>query len=82
MSPTVLKIKGYRFFFFSNDSNEPPHVHIEFGGRYAKFWLNPILLSKSRDFNSSELTNLRKLIEHNRKFLLEKWDEYFDGNKR
>ena len=81
MSPTVLKIKGYRFFFFSNDSDEPPHVHVEFGGRYAKFWLNPVLLTRSRDFNSSELTYLRKLVENNKTLLLEKWHEYFNINQ-
>jgi hypothetical protein len=29
--PTVLRVKGYRFFFFSNEGAEPPHIHIEYG---------------------------------------------------
>jgi hypothetical protein len=24
--PTILRIKGYRFFFFSNEGNEPCHI--------------------------------------------------------
>jgi hypothetical protein len=27
--PAVLRIKGYRFFFFSNEGNEPIHIHVE-----------------------------------------------------
>lgn len=26
--PTLLSVKGYRFFFYSNENNEPMHVHI------------------------------------------------------
>jgi len=29
--PTVLRIRGYRFFFFSDESREPAHVHVESG---------------------------------------------------
>ena len=27
--PTVLNIRGYRFFFFSMEGSEPPHIHVE-----------------------------------------------------
>jgi len=27
--PTILKIRGYRFFFFSREGNEPEHIHFE-----------------------------------------------------
>ncbi|RKY07496.1 MAG: hypothetical protein DRP65_10380, partial [Planctomycetota bacterium] len=39
--PTVLRIKGYRFFFFSLDSSEKPHIHVEKAGKYAKYWNRP-----------------------------------------
>ncbi len=38
--PTILRIEGFRFFFFSNEGREKPHVHIESGENYAKYWLN------------------------------------------
>ncbi|MBS0182870.1 MAG: DUF4160 domain-containing protein [Nitrospira sp.] len=25
--PTILQILGWRFFFYANEANEPPHVH-------------------------------------------------------
>ena len=75
--PTVLKIQGYRFFFLSQEGNEPPHIHIEQGDRVAKFWLNPIQLASSYGFRSHELAKIRLfVIEHNQLFL-EKWDEHF-----
>jgi hypothetical protein len=27
--PTVLRIGPYRFFFYSNEGHEPPHIHVE-----------------------------------------------------
>jgi len=37
--PTVLRVKGYRFFFFTLEGKEPPHIHVEQAERYAKIWL-------------------------------------------
>jgi len=51
-------------------------VHVEQAERYAKFWLNPVELADSADFNSSELTRLRKLVEEKRETFLERWNEY------
>jgi len=75
--PTILRIKGYRFFFFSLEGNEPAHIHVEHGDYVAKFWLSPINLASSYGFRSHELAKIRVLvIEHNELFL-EKWHEYF-----
>jgi hypothetical protein len=43
--PTVLRVGPYRFFFYSNEGSEPPHIHVEAGGKSAKFWLQPWLLA-------------------------------------
>ena len=45
--PTVEKFKGYRFFFFSNEGHEPPHIHVESAEKYGKFWLEPVILARS-----------------------------------
>ena len=75
--PVALRVKGYRFFFFSLEGHEPPHIHVEQAERFAKFWLNPVALVKSRGFRSNELTEIQRIIEENRETLLEKWDEHF-----
>ena len=46
--PTVLRIGPYRFHFYSNEGNEPPHIHIRFEGNECKYWLEPIALAKNR----------------------------------
>lgn len=66
-----------RFFFFSLEGNEPPHIHDEHGDKVAKIWLTPINLASSSGFRSYELTKNRALVvEHSEKFL-EKWHEHF-----
>jgi len=40
MSPTVLRVRGYRFFFFSREETRP-HVHVQHATGEAKFWLEP-----------------------------------------
>jgi hypothetical protein len=57
--PTVLRIRNYRFFFFSNEGNEPPRIHVESGSKYAKFWLETVQLARSVDFNARELNDIR-----------------------
>ena len=34
--PTLLRLNGYRFYFFSHEPNEPPHVHIDKGDATIK----------------------------------------------
>ncbi|MGV8124631.1 MAG: DUF4160 domain-containing protein [Candidatus Xenobiia bacterium LiM19] len=40
--PTVFRSGSYRFFFFSNENDEPKHIHIESSDKYAKFWIEPV----------------------------------------
>lgn len=77
--PTVLRIKGYRFFFFSLEGNEPPHIHVEFAEKVAKFWLDPVNLASSYGFRSYDLTEVRAIVIENRVKFLEKWNEHFSS---
>lgn len=47
----VLRAEGFRFFFWSNEGSEPPHVHVERGDGYAKYWLAPVRFDYSVGFN-------------------------------
>ncbi|MFI5329653.1 MAG: DUF4160 domain-containing protein [Desulfobaccales bacterium] len=75
--PTLLRIQGYRFFFFSNEGYGKPHIHVDSGDNYAKFWLRPVNLAKSFGYKPAELTMLRKLVESREELFWEKWHEYF-----
>jgi hypothetical protein len=39
--PTVARIGPYRFFFYSSENREPPHIHVEDDEKVAKYWLDP-----------------------------------------
>ena len=39
--PKVLYLKGYEFFFYSNEGNEPMHIHVGKAGGIGKIWLEP-----------------------------------------
>ena len=75
--PTVLRIGPYRFFFYSGDGHEPPHIHVERDDRIAKFWLAPVRLADSGGFNRAELRDVERLVDENSQVLLEAWNEYF-----
>ena len=79
--PALLRIRGYRFFFYSLEDREPPHIHVAHAGRYAKFWLDSVDLAANRGFRSHELTVIRRLVEKNRDLFLERWNAYF-GNQQ
>lgn len=75
--PTILRKKGYRFFFFSREGNEPKHIHIEKAEKYAKFWIDNAQLAESDGFRSWEISELRNIVIENKILFVEKWDEHF-----
>ena len=75
--PTVLRSDGFRFFFYSQESNEPPHIHVESGDATAKYWLDPVGLARSRGFRARDLTRLRAKIIERRKEFPEAWNAHF-----
>jgi hypothetical protein len=76
--PTVLRAAGFRFFFYSGDRGEPPHVHVESDGQIAKFWLNPVRMHNSGGFSRDAIRRIQKIVEENRKRFLRSWHEHFD----
>jgi len=77
--PLVLRVKGYRFFFFSSEAQEPPHIHVEQAERHAKFWLNPVSLARSRGFRSGEITEIQRIVEEYRSLFEERWHEHHES---
>jgi hypothetical protein len=79
--PTILRYKGYRLFFYSNegDPREPLHVHVRKGKNVAKFWLEPTVgVAESYGMTPSELRKLTKVVKDNAESIKRAWDEYFD----
>ena len=79
--PTLLRVEGFRVFFFSNFSNEgqePPHVHVSKGDGVAKLWLAPLQLVYARGLTPAELRRVRELTRDQAPAFLERWHEVFD----
>lgn len=77
--PTIKRIGPYRFFFYSNENDEPPHIHIQRERMLAKFWLNPVSLASSTGFRSHELRKIRNHVEESESDFKEAWNEYFSN---
>lgn len=77
--PTVLQIGPYRFFFYSNENKEPPHIHVESGEKVAKYWLEAVELASNHGFRSHELTQVRSLVIEYRVTFQEAWHGHFGG---
>ncbi len=75
--PTVFRAGPYRFFFYSGDGGEPPHVHVERDEQAAKFWLDPVRLARSGGFKAPELRSVADLVKQHQDRLLEAWNDYF-----
>ncbi len=73
----MLRSGPYRFFFYSADGAEAPHVHVERDDKIAKFWLSPIRLQDSGGFSRVELVRLEGMVTENVEALLRSWHEFF-----
>ena len=74
--PTLLKTYGLRFFFFSNEATDPPHIHVEKNNAYAKYYLSPVEHATSFAFNAKELSQIRTLVQQHQSLFLTKWNEF------
>ena len=72
--PTLGRIGPFRFYFYSNEGTEPPHVHLQQERKIAKFWLEPVALASSGRF--SDLRSIERIVLENRERFLESWHEF------
>ena len=74
--PTILKIGPYRFFFFSEESNEPVHVHVIREQTEAKFWISPtVSVADNKGFAQHELRKVMRLVEENKELIENEWNK-------
>ncbi len=73
--PTVLRIGSFRFRFYSDEGNEPPHIYIETPDGECKFWLEPIRLARNKGVTPKVIRDIEKLVFEHQSFLKEKYYE-------
>ena len=57
--PTVFKIDGFRFFFFS-DEHTPVHIHVEKGDGYMRVELQTLKITQKQNFKKSDEKKISK----------------------
>ena len=79
--PTILYMLGWRLFFYSNEGNEPMHVHAQKGKVECKFWLHKetFEITEAFSFKLSPKDNreIRKIIFQNFDYIIDQWERYF-----
>jgi hypothetical protein len=75
--PTALRYGAYRFYFYSHETGEPPHVHVDRENLSAKFWLEPVGLARNFGFSPQELKKIQSMVVEHRSELMEAWHGYF-----
>ena len=74
--PTVLRVGPYRLFFYSNEGQEPSHIHVESGDSLAKFWLEPVACADNAGFSARELGMIARIIDEHHTVCLGRWHEH------
>jgi hypothetical protein len=75
--PTVLRLHGYRFYFYSHEPHEPPHAHVDKAEASAKVWLEVVAFARQRGFRSKQRNAILSIVEEHRQAMLEVWHEHF-----
>lgn len=73
VSPTVLRIRGFRFYFFSRE-----HVHVQHAEGEAKFWLEPtVAIEGNYGLKPRRLAEALKLVEEHADECRRAWTKHF-----
>lgn len=78
--PTILMILGWRVFFYSNEGNEPIHVHCKKGDAEAKYWIDvdgfEVIEAYAYNLSPSDTRTIRKLIFQHFDYIVEEWNNF------
>ncbi len=84
MSPTVIFISGWRLFFYSNEGDEPIHVHAEKGEAACKFWIRreefDIEEAWSHDLTPRLRREIRKIVFDHFDQIVSSWHGFFGAS--
>ena len=80
--PTILIIAGWRLFFYSNERNEPIHIHAEKAGMECKFWLKveeyEIEEAHSYNLTTQAKREIKKIIYDHFEYIVSEWNTHFN----
>ena len=81
--PTVLIVNGWRLFFYSNEGQEPMHIHACKGEVECKYWLIEKTTEIRKAFFYNRTPKLEKeiksIIRNNFNFIVNSWYSHFNN---
>jgi hypothetical protein len=77
VSPTVLRTRALRFYFFSRE--EPrAHVHVQHATGEAKLWLDPVLeVAHNYGLTASRLAEAMRIAAEHYDEIRSAWNDHF-----
>lgn len=79
VSPTVLRVRGFRFYFFSREERRA-HVHVQHADGEAKFWIEPTVeLHANYGLKPKQLAEAEQLVEEHLNDIRSAWATHFPG---
>ena len=79
--PTVVYIFGWRLFFYSNEGNEPIHIHAEKADMECKYWIieEEVDIKEAYAYNlgQGDRKEIKKIIYQHFDLIIESWNQYF-----
>ena len=77
--PTILRIGAFRFHFYSDERNEPPHIHVATPDGECKFWLEPVRLARNKGVSPRLIRQIEQMIFEHLFLLKEKYHEFHNS---
>ena len=84
--PTILFVLGWRFFFYSNEGNEPIHIHCKKADMECKYWLDvenfTVEEAFSYNMNNKDKREVKKIIFEYFEFIENEWRKFQEAIKQ
>lgn len=78
--PTILEILGWRLFFYSNENNEPIHIHARKGSLECKYWIDvenfDIHEAYASGLKMNDRRQIRQIIYDHFDYIVEQWEKF------
>ena len=76
--PTILRKDGFRFFFYSNENDEPAHIHVQKGDAEGKIWLVPnTKIDYLHGYTNAEVKQIAIIVFEFSEHFKAEWNGYF-----
>lgn len=77
--PTILFVLGWRFFFYSNETQEPIHIHCRKAEKECKYWLDRKNFELKEAFSygltGKDKRVVKRIIFEHFEYIEKEWDK-------